>query len=211
MKDLFAALSRRERRAISILLGLAVAGHLLRAFAAAPSAPRVAAQLFAPGSDGDPIAHRDSIRRLSRPLGQSERVDVDHASADELARLPGIGPALARRIVADRESHGAFGGVAGLSRVHGMGKALITKLIPHLSFGGVPAEAQVTSATDPVDLNHATVVDLVGLPGIGPSRARAIIAFRDSVGPFRELDDLKRVAGITGALVKRLDGRVVVH
>jgi competence ComEA-like helix-hairpin-helix protein len=210
MKNLFSGLSRRERRAISVLLGLALAGHLLRAFAAAPSAPPVAAQLFSPTSDGDPIAHRDSIRRLARPLGQGERIDIDHASVDELTRLPGIGPALAKRIVADRESHGAFGGAEGLSRVHGIGKALMTKLLSHLSFGGVPAEAHVTSNSDPVDLNRAGVPDLVGLPGIGPTRARAIIAFRDSVGPFRQLDDLKRVPGITAALVRRLDGRVVV-
>jgi competence protein ComEA len=91
-----------------------------------------------------------------------------------------------------------------------MGKALIAKLLPHLSFGGVPAEAQVTSVPDPVDINRAGVPDLVGLPGIGAVRARAIIAFRDSVGPFRQLDDLKRVPGITAAIVRRLDGRVVV-
>ena len=54
------------------------------------------------------------------------------------------------------------------------------------------------------------MADLVALPGIGPSKAAAIVAFRDSVGPFRQLEDLRRVPGISAALFKRLAGRVVV-
>lgn len=135
---------------------------------------------------------------------------MDRASAAELDRLPGIGPALANRIVADRQSHGPFGSMAGLRRVRGLGPSLLDRLRVHLSFGGIPAEAQVTSLPDAIDLNLATVADLVGLPGIGPTRARAIVAFRDSAGPFRQLDDLKRVPGIPGALAKQLAGRLMV-
>ena len=48
-------------------------------------------------------------------------VDVDLASAAELERLPGIGPALARRIVADRDSLGPFGVAAGAPAGQGRG------------------------------------------------------------------------------------------
>jgi competence ComEA-like helix-hairpin-helix protein len=203
-------MSRREARTLAVLIILGATGHLLRAAARAPGVPHVAAQLFDPASDGNPLAHRDSIQRLQQPLGADERVDIDHAGVAELERLPGIGPALAKRIVADRESNGAFGTLAGLSRVRGLGHLLVDRLAPHLSFGGVPAEAHMVSLPDAVDINLATVADLVALPGIGPTRARAIVAFRDSAGPFRQMQDVRRVPGITAALLRRLDGRLVI-
>ncbi|MGH7582268.1 MAG: ComEA family DNA-binding protein [Gemmatimonadales bacterium] len=208
--QLLSGISPRERRALVVLLGLGVAGHLLRTLAAQPAAPPIAAQLFDPASDGDPLAHRDSIRRQGQPLGANERIDPDVAGAGDLMRLPGIGPALARRIVADRQSHGAFGGLSGLQRVKGIGAVLLGRIAPHLSFKGVPAEAEVVHLPDTVDLNLATAAELAGLPGIGPKRARAIIAFRDSAGPFRQLSDLKKVKGITSAVLRAIDGRLVV-
>ncbi len=210
MTNILGNISRRERRALALLFALFVGGHLLRAVAAAPGTPPAAAALFDPATDGDPLAHRDSIRQQGRPLGASERIDVDRAGAAELIRLPGIGPALANRIVADRQSHGAFGNIAGLRRVRGLGPSLLDRLRGHLTFGGVPAEAQSTSLPDAVDLNRATAADLVGLPGIGPARARAIVAFRDSAGPFRQLADLALVPGVPASLAGKLAGRLVI-
>ena len=210
MKNLFATITRRERRALSVLLALILAGHLLRAAAASPGAPPIAAQLFDPAGDGNPAAHLDSIRRQARPLGPAERIDVDRASAAELSRLPGVGPAMANRIFADRQSHGAFGTMSGLRRVPGMGTVTLARLAPHLSFGGISAEAERTIQTGTVDLNRATVADLVALPGIGPARARAIVAFRESNGPFRQLDDLRRVPGFPASLVRQLASRLTI-
>ncbi len=208
------ALSKRERRALATLLALGVAGHLIRAIAAEPGAAPIAAMIVDSAGDKDPLAHRDSIRALARPLGDSERIDVNRASAEELERLPGVGPALAKRIVALRESRGPFPAVAALAEVRGIGPALLARLGPHLSFAGVPAEAE-RAAGPPgaaaVDLNHASAQQLDSLPGIGPAKARAIVAFRDSAGPFRDVTDLRRVPGISAVLVARLGGRVTIH
>ena len=144
-------------------------------------------------------------------MGQGERIDADRAGAEDLGRLPGVGPALAKRIVADREIHGAFGGIKAFDRVPGVGPAMLARLGPHLTFSGRPAEATRVAGEGQVDLNRATVPELDALPGIGVARARAIIAFRDSVGPFRQLSDLRRIPGLTGALVERLAPRVAIH
>lgn len=48
-------------------------------------------------------------------------VDINHASAQELEAVPGIGPALARRIVAFRQANGRFACVDDLTRVPGIG------------------------------------------------------------------------------------------
>jgi competence protein ComEA len=63
-------------------------------------------------------------------------VDVDRASAAELEALPRIGPALARRIVEDRAAHGPFGSPEGLTRVKGVGPALVRSLAGRVTFSG---------------------------------------------------------------------------
>ena len=49
----------------------------------------------------------------------------------------------------------------------------------------------------PIDINTATPDDLVLLPGIGPKTAVKIVAERGQNGPFKSIDDLLRVKGIT--------------
>lgn len=61
-------------------------------------------------------------------------LDVDRATAAELEALPGVGPALAARIVAERERSGGFGSLAGLDRVRGVGPALLEQVAPLVTF-----------------------------------------------------------------------------
>ena len=63
------------------------------------------------------------------------------------------------------------------------------------------SEAALTQSVEPtsafpLDMNTASVADLDQLPGIGPSLAQSIIAFRDTNGPFGNLEDLMQVPGI---------------
>ena len=58
-----------------------------------------------------------------------------------------------------------------------------------------------------VDLNSATLEQLQGLPGIGPSKAQAILEERKN-GKFSSIDDLERVKGIGPAIVAQLRDRV---
>ncbi len=68
--------------------------------------------------------------------------------------------------------------------------------------GPVPPEGP--AGPPPDVLNSGTVADLDRLPGIGPARARRIVVFRDSAGPFRTPHELARVPGISLALARRL-------
>lgn len=67
-------------------------------------------------------------------LGPPPPVDVDRADSAALEALPGVGPALARRIVRDRQARGPFGSIAGLSRVPGVGPRLEARLAPLVTF-----------------------------------------------------------------------------
>ena len=55
-------------------------------------------------------------------------LNVNRATAVELEGVPGIGPALARGIVADREARGPFPTAAALERVAGIGPAMVVRL-----------------------------------------------------------------------------------
>ena len=47
-----------------------------------------------------------------------------------------------------------------------------------------------------VNLNTGSAEDFDRLPGVGPSLARGIVAFRAAHGPFRRIEDLLSVPGI---------------
>jgi hypothetical protein len=63
-------------------------------------------------------------------------MDLDVADAAQIERLPRVGPALARRIVASRDSLGPFGALSGLRRVKGMGPATLERIAPLVTFSG---------------------------------------------------------------------------
>ena len=77
----------------------------------------------------------------SRTEAGDSPIDLDQASAEEIEKLPGIGPALAKRIVKDREANGPFGCPAALDRVKGVGPALLARIDSLATFsaaGGAP-------------------------------------------------------------------------
>jgi DNA uptake protein ComE-like DNA-binding protein len=82
-----------------------------------------------------------SITRSQRgaPPGAASPVpaiDLDRASEAEIERLPRVGPALARRIVASRDSFGPFGSLEALGRVKGVGPATLQLLSASVTFSG---------------------------------------------------------------------------
>lgn len=61
-----------------------------------------------------------------------------------------------------------------------------------------------------VNLNAATQEDLQTLTGIGPSKADAILEYRETVGKFKEVDELKQVTGIGDKTFERLRDSISV-
>jgi competence protein ComEA len=63
-------------------------------------------------------------------------VNVNSATADELALLPGVGPAKAQAILEHRKAHGAFKRVEDLGEVKGIGDKALERLRPHVTLDG---------------------------------------------------------------------------
>jgi DNA uptake protein ComE-like DNA-binding protein len=76
--------------------------------------------------------------RASKAATPANPVDVDRASASELEALPRIGPALAKRIIEDRETNGPFGSLEGFQRVRGVGPSMAQALSKAVTFSGTP-------------------------------------------------------------------------
>ncbi len=92
-----------------------------------------------------PIAAPPST--VYRPPSTVSLIDLDLAPAAAIESLPRIGPALAARIVANRDSFGAFGSLDGLQRVKGVGAAMAKALRDRVTFSGV-AQADAPTRKD---------------------------------------------------------------
>jgi competence ComEA-like helix-hairpin-helix protein len=143
-----------------------------------------------------------------------------------LQQLPGIGESLAARI----EQHRPFPHADDLTRVPGVGPALVERLRAIVCVG---EEGQRLAAPSPntskdtdeamprrggkktanldslVDINRATAAELQNLPGIGPVLSQRIVAERQKQ-PFETVEDLLRVAGIGRKNFQRLRPYVTV-
>jgi competence protein ComEA len=118
------------------------------AFAALPGMGEARAAELAPERVGPAPVDRGQIggvaRRSLEEAGAAVRapppearapLDVNAADAAALERLPGIGPALAARIVADREARGPFRRVEDLDRVSGIGAATLARFADQVVAG----------------------------------------------------------------------------
>jgi competence protein ComEA len=228
-----------ERRAVLLVLGLAVLGQGIRAWVGRPDVPPGGIRLIGGGVPAAPGAHRDSSLALARPLAPGERVDLDRASAAEIARLPRVGLKLARTIVANRQAHGAFGNLEALDRVPGVGPGMLKAIGGQVEFSaarrlggssplseaglavqtsesGASPASPAGRATEPpsrptVDLNSASAGELERLPFVGPYMAQQIVAYRERHGRFPAVDSLVRVPGVGPATLARIRHLVAVH
>ncbi len=79
-----------------------------------------------------------------------------------------------------------------------------------LGAGGAPAVGTAGSASELINLNTATAEELDTLPGVGPSTAQKIIAYREQNGAFGSVEQLNDVSGIGDATFEKLKDLVTV-
>jgi DNA uptake protein ComE-like DNA-binding protein len=136
-----------ERKALLFFSVVLVLGASTRAYRTLHS--RSAENAGAQSALERQIKAADSARRASlrKPKREPKRrapprpagpVDLDVASEREIEGLRHIGPELAKRIIADRDSLGPFGSMEGLRRVKGIGPSMVAKLDSSVTFSLVP-------------------------------------------------------------------------
>ncbi len=162
-------------------------------------------------------------------------VDLNSADASALETLPGIGASKAAAIIQYRTDHGSFKTIDELDNVTGIGPSTLanvrdlvtvgggkpgnpegvatsspTTSAPAAPSGAAPSTQEAAAGGCPVNINTADASGLGNLPGIGASKAAAILQFRTDNGAFGSCDALDGVSGIGPATLSGLRDCCVV-
>jgi len=73
-----------------------------------------------------------------------------------------------------------------------------------------PGETAAVPAAAPVNINTADVKELMKLEGIGRRVAEKIVEYRDTHGPFKKPEELRKVEGVGSGLWERNRARIVI-
>ena len=98
------------------------------------AAPRWAATRPEPPAPASAV-QSPRARAPAAPPANPRPLDLNRASADEISRLPGVGPSLARRIVEERDRRGRFETSDNLRGILGMGPKKLAALLPLVTVG----------------------------------------------------------------------------
>lgn len=69
---------------------------------------------------------------------------------------------------------------------------------------------QRQAQTDRVNLNQASLEELMTLPGVGQSKAQAILDYRDTNGSFGKIEDIMQISGIKDGIFQKIKDKITV-
>lgn len=147
-----------------------------------------------------PISTQDLVDRRAR-LNHSHEllsIELNRADSNQLKRLPGIGSTYARRIIRYREKLGGFASVEQIREVYGITDSLFQNIYPYLKVDTTEFSLRK------IPINHCDAAILAAHPYLSASKARAIIAYRQQHGPFRQLNNLLNIQVLTAEDVQKL-------
>ena len=172
------------------------------------------------GSSPLSIQGATQTKEKAAAKGETKKIDINSASADELMSLNGVGEATAKKIIAGRP----YASVDDLAKA-GVSKSTITKIRSQVTVGTASKTTQAAAppakssaaekpekkskeeakTSGPVDLNQASEKELEELPGVGSATAKKIIAGR----PYASVDDLAK-AGVSKSTITKIRPQVTV-
>jgi DNA uptake protein ComE-like DNA-binding protein len=223
LADLWLNFSRGERNGILFLV--AVLLLLVSVLTVIPYLPQ---REIAPEEKEKLLALADSLKHQDnpRPADSLHPFDPNTLPEEAWMRL-GLSQRQARTIIRFRNAGGHFNTAQDLFRIYGLDSAWVIRIIPYLqipqnvqrqntSLSGMESQKKEFQVPEEKwhqrkeysrfrgEINSADSVDLVKLYGIGPVMARRIISFRNRLGGFVRMEQLREVYGMRPEMYKVL-------
>lgn len=121
------------------------------------------------------------------------KFDPNIATKEDFERL-GFKTWQAENIIKYRSKGGSFKQPSDLTKIYGLDEDFVNSLLPYVEIAAQPAVAHVDIL---INLNAATAEDLQQLNGIGAAYSKRIIAYRDKLGGYVSVEQLREVYGMT--------------
>ena len=126
--------------------------------------------------------------------------DPNTATKDELERL-GFKPWQAENIAKYRNKGGRFKQPSDITKIHGVDADFAERLMPYIKIESQSQPQPQTASYDIlVNINTATAADFQKLKGIGEAYSKRIVAYREKLGGFISVEQLREVYGMTDEL-----------
>jgi len=142
--------------------------------------------------------------------------DPNSASHEELISL-GLSAKLSKTIVNFREKGGKFYKPDDLKKIYGINDSLFNSILPFIKI----ADSDFNSATKNekkyskektiIYINSADTTALQLLNGIGSKLSKRIVIFRDALGGFYSIDQLKEVYGLKPEVIEKNNDRMILE
>jgi competence ComEA-like helix-hairpin-helix protein len=151
----------------------------------------------------------------------SKPININTATAQELAQLPGIGPSTAQKIVEYRQQIGKFTSIEQLLDVPRVGTLTLQRITPYITLGeeekpspvSPPAVVQLEKIIEEkqkFNLNTITEEELVNL-GFSSTAAKNVIRYRIKVGKFISVDELYKIPYVDHSVVDKIKEKLYVE
>lgn len=114
--------------------------------------------------------------------------DINHATAEDLIKIRGIGEAISARILKDREKFGAFATMEQMQFIWGLSPEVIDYLNQY--FKVIDA-----SGVKKININTATLKELSAFPFFNYGLAREILIYRSMNTKIKDSEDLTKIKG----------------
>ena len=157
-----------------------------------------------------PTAAKQDPKRFSREYSYREEkaaaprqqlkpvlINLNEADSAALEALPGIGERLSARIIKYRDRLGGFHDVAQLKEVYGLQDTVLQALASRVF-------VSAGAALKKLDVNRSNYADFRRHPYMGHAFAKSLVAFRQTHGEIKSLDELYQLVVVKKEEIERM-------
>lgn len=148
-------------------------------------------------------------KKYSFPAIKPFNFDPNKISESDLSKMK-LAPYIVKTISKYRNKGGVFKKKEDLKKIYGITDSIYTIIEPYIQIQEqtVYQPRETLSTISFIELNSATAEDLESLNGIGPVLSKRIVKFRDKLGGFHSVYQLKQVYGLQDSIFQRIESQL---